>query len=146
MEQTVSALLAAAAVGGFAVTAVTCWLLIPALHRLHFGQTIREEGPTWHNKKNGTPTRASPFGSNAWHHAATPSADARRGTWMVTTRHAHRNPRLAKFPLVAGLTVVCIIRRTFLRVPLSGSAKAHCRYVKRRRTKTARPAKHVAGS
>ncbi len=56
MEQTVSALLAAAAVGGFAVTAVTCWLLIPALHRLHFGQTIREEGPTWHNKKNGTPT------------------------------------------------------------------------------------------
>ena len=40
----------------FAVTAVTCWLLIPALHRLHFGQTIREEGPTWHNKKNGTPT------------------------------------------------------------------------------------------
>ena len=56
MEQTVSALLAVAAVGGFAVTAVTCWLLIPALHRLHFGQTIREEGPTWHNKKNGTPT------------------------------------------------------------------------------------------
>ena len=56
MEQTVSYMLAASAVGGFAVTAVTCWLLIPALHRLHFGQTIREEGPTWHNKKNGTPT------------------------------------------------------------------------------------------
>lgn len=56
MEQTVSYLLAAAALGGFVITAVTCWLLIPALHRLHFGQTIREEGPTWHNKKNGTPT------------------------------------------------------------------------------------------
>ena len=56
MEPTVSAILAAGAIGGFAVTAVTCWLLIPALHRLHFGQTIREEGPTWHNKKNGTPT------------------------------------------------------------------------------------------
>ena len=56
MEPTVSAILAAGAVGGFAVTAITCWLLIPALHRLHFGQTIREEGPTWHNKKNGTPT------------------------------------------------------------------------------------------
>ena len=56
MEQPVTLMLAAAAVGGFAVTAVTCWLLIPALHRLHFGQTIREEGPTWHNKKNGTPT------------------------------------------------------------------------------------------
>ena len=25
--------------------------MIPALHRLHFGQTIREEGPTWHSKK-----------------------------------------------------------------------------------------------
>ena len=56
MEPTVSAILAAGAIGGFAVTAITCWLLIPALHRLHFGQTIREEGPTWHNKKNGTPT------------------------------------------------------------------------------------------
>ena len=56
MEPTVSAILAAGAVGGFAVTAITCWLLIPALHRLHFGQTIREEGPTWHSKKNGTPT------------------------------------------------------------------------------------------
>ena len=56
MEQTVSYMLAAAAVGGFVITAVTCRLLIPALHRLHFGQTIREEGPTWHNKKSGTPT------------------------------------------------------------------------------------------
>ena len=56
MEQSVSLVLAAAAVGGFAVTAVTCWLLIPALHRLHFGLTIRVDGPTWHNKKHGTPT------------------------------------------------------------------------------------------
>ena len=32
------------------------FFLIPALHRLHFGQTIREDGPTWHNKKQGTPT------------------------------------------------------------------------------------------
>ena len=55
MEQ-ISSLLAAAAVGGFAITAVAGKLLIPVLHRLHFGQTIREEGPTWHNKKNGTPT------------------------------------------------------------------------------------------
>ena len=55
MEQ-ISSLLAAAAVGGFAITAVAGKFMIPALHRLHFGQTIREEGPTWHNKKNGTPT------------------------------------------------------------------------------------------
>ena len=55
MEQ-ISSLLAAAAVGGFAITAVAGKFMIPVLHRLHFGQTIREEGPTWHNKKNGTPT------------------------------------------------------------------------------------------
>lgn len=30
--------------------------LIPLLHRLKFGQTIREEGPAWHQKKSGTPT------------------------------------------------------------------------------------------
>ncbi len=29
---------------------------IPLLHRLKFGQTIREEGPAWHQKKSGTPT------------------------------------------------------------------------------------------
>ena len=69
MEQPVTLMLAAAAVGGFAVTAVTCWLLIPALHRLHFGQTIREEGPTWHNKKNGTPTMGGlGFISASWSH------------------------------------------------------------------------------
>ena len=56
MEQTVSVMLAGAAIAGFAVTAVTGKFLIPVLHRLHFGQTIREEGPTWHSKKNGTPT------------------------------------------------------------------------------------------
>lgn len=26
------------------------------MHKLHFGQTIKEIGPTWHNKKQGTPT------------------------------------------------------------------------------------------
>ncbi len=31
-------------------------LLIPVLHRLKFGQEIREEGPAWHAKKSGTPT------------------------------------------------------------------------------------------
>lgn len=29
---------------------------IPWLHKLKFGQTIREEGPAWHQKKQGTPT------------------------------------------------------------------------------------------
>lgn len=31
-------------------------LIIPILRRLKFGQEIREEGPSWHNKKSGTPT------------------------------------------------------------------------------------------
>ena len=40
----------------FAVAAVLGFLLIPALRRLKFGQSIREEGPQWHQKKSGTPT------------------------------------------------------------------------------------------
>ncbi|MBQ6058785.1 MAG: phospho-N-acetylmuramoyl-pentapeptide-transferase [Clostridia bacterium] len=31
-------------------------VLIPYLHRLKFDQTIREDGPTWHNAKGKTPT------------------------------------------------------------------------------------------
>ncbi|WP_461204322.1 phospho-N-acetylmuramoyl-pentapeptide-transferase [Clostridium sp. DL1XJH146] len=31
-------------------------LLLPALHKLKFGQNIREEGPKSHQKKSGTPT------------------------------------------------------------------------------------------
>lgn len=30
--------------------------LIPYLHKLKYGQTILEEGPKWHKKKQGTPT------------------------------------------------------------------------------------------
>lgn len=40
----------------FAVTAAIGPALIPWLHRLKFGQEIREEGPKWHRKKSGTPT------------------------------------------------------------------------------------------
>jgi len=40
----------------FAVAAVSGIFLIPLLHRLKFGQEIREEGPNWHQKKSGTPT------------------------------------------------------------------------------------------
>ncbi len=31
-------------------------ILIPFLHHLKFGQSIREEGPSWHRAKSGTPT------------------------------------------------------------------------------------------
>ena len=39
-------------IGGLVVTP----LLIPFLKYLKFGQSIREEGPAWHQKKSGTPT------------------------------------------------------------------------------------------
>ncbi|HJD23503.1 MAG TPA: phospho-N-acetylmuramoyl-pentapeptide-transferase [Firmicutes bacterium] len=47
---------AATALAGFLVSAIAGRWVIPALHRLHFGQTIREDGPAWHKKKQGTPT------------------------------------------------------------------------------------------
>ncbi len=37
-------------------TAVTVPVLIPYLRKLKFGQQILEDGPTWHEKKSGTPT------------------------------------------------------------------------------------------
>ncbi len=44
----------------FAFSALLCMgispVLIPYLHRLKFDQTIREDGPTWHNAKGKTPT------------------------------------------------------------------------------------------
>jgi len=40
----------------FIIAAVCGIFLIPLLHRLKFGQEIREEGPKWHQKKTGTPT------------------------------------------------------------------------------------------
>ena len=56
MGMIVSWMLVASAVAAFSITALSGCVVIPALHRLHFGQTIRESGPTWHNKKQGTPT------------------------------------------------------------------------------------------
>lgn len=43
-------------ISAFLATTVLGYLLIPFLHRLKFGQEIREEGPKWHMKKSGTPT------------------------------------------------------------------------------------------
>ena len=40
----------------FLIAAVSGLFLIPLLHRLKFGQEIREEAPKWHQKKSGTPT------------------------------------------------------------------------------------------
>lgn len=40
----------------FFVTAVAGHFLIPVLRRMKAGQSIREDGPTWHAAKSGTPT------------------------------------------------------------------------------------------
>lgn len=45
-----------AAVLSFGITALLGKWMVPFLRKLHFGQTIREEGPQWHMKKQGTPT------------------------------------------------------------------------------------------
>ena len=40
----------------FLIAAAVEPLLIPFLRNLKFGQTILEDGPSWHGKKQGTPT------------------------------------------------------------------------------------------
>ena len=44
-----------AAIAAFLISASVGKRLIPFLRRLHFGQTILEEGPKWHKSKQGTP-------------------------------------------------------------------------------------------
>ena len=45
-----------AALVSFAVSAIAGKLLIPILRRMKAGQSIKEDGPTWHMSKQGTPT------------------------------------------------------------------------------------------
>ena len=45
----------AVALGSFAISALIGIVLIPFLKKIHFGQTILEEGPKWHKSKQGTP-------------------------------------------------------------------------------------------
>lgn len=46
----------AAVVLGFVVSAILGKFLVPALRRWKAGQAIKEDGPTWHMSKQGTPT------------------------------------------------------------------------------------------
>ena len=48
--------LGAAVVTAFVITALSGKFIIPFLRKLKFGQTILEDGPTWHKAKQGTPT------------------------------------------------------------------------------------------
>ncbi|MBR2406037.1 MAG: phospho-N-acetylmuramoyl-pentapeptide-transferase [Clostridia bacterium] len=56
MSVTVAAVWVVTAIVAFFVAERLGKALIPVLHRLKFGQTIREEGPAWHKSKQGTPT------------------------------------------------------------------------------------------
>ncbi len=40
----------------FVIAAAVAPFAIPFFHKLKFGQEIRDEGPSWHQKKSGTPT------------------------------------------------------------------------------------------
>jgi len=40
----------------FVIAAILGIIIIPVLHKFKFGQSIRDEGPAWHQKKSGTPT------------------------------------------------------------------------------------------
>lgn len=41
---------------GLLVTALSGYVILPILRKLHYGQTINEIGPKWHMNKQGTPT------------------------------------------------------------------------------------------
>lgn len=43
------------ALGSFGLAALIGIVLIPFLKKIHFGQTILEDGPKWHKSKQGTP-------------------------------------------------------------------------------------------
>lgn len=45
-----------AGAAGFLLTAALGFVIIPFLHKLKYGQTILDIGPSWHKKKQGTPT------------------------------------------------------------------------------------------
>ena len=48
--------LAVTAAVGFLLSVIFGRILLPVLRRLKAGQSIKEDGPTWHMSKQGTPT------------------------------------------------------------------------------------------
>ena len=56
MSGTEVLILAATGLLSFALATMLGKWMIPELQKLHFGQTIRDEGPAWHQSKQGTPT------------------------------------------------------------------------------------------
>lgn len=50
----------------FLITALLGRRMIPMLHKLKFGQTIRDIGPAWHKNKQGTPTMGGLIFISGW--------------------------------------------------------------------------------
>ncbi len=79
------------ALAAFIVTAALGRWMIPFLHKLKFGQTIREIGPSWHKNKQGTPTMGGLMfilGTAAAVCACVPLYYSRQGqeTWLMQAR------------------------------------------------------------
>lgn len=58
--------LALTGLAAFLITALIGRRMIPALHKLKFGQTIRDIGPAWHKSKQGTPTMGGLLFISGW--------------------------------------------------------------------------------
>lgn len=58
--------LALTGLAAFVITALIGRRMIPALHKLKFGQTIRDIGPSWHKNKQGTPTMGGLIFITGW--------------------------------------------------------------------------------
>lgn len=50
-----TAIIITTALISIAISGILAVTMIPLLRKLNFGQTIREDGPTWHSSKQGTP-------------------------------------------------------------------------------------------
>lgn len=100
-----------AAVTAAIIAALGGFVLIPFLRRIHFGQTILEDGPAWHKSKQGTPIMggflfiigsliATAAGYLAWRLAG--GAD---GTDPASETAAYRLLAVAGFALLHSLAV-----------------------------------------
>ena len=73
----------------FAVCAALCPVMIPVLHRMKFGQEVRDDGPQAHLKKKGTPTMG--------------------GIMIVAAVIVGTLPFAAKYPLVRPVLIFTVV-------------------------------------
>lgn len=64
--QTLGLLSLIVSIAAFLLCAFRGYWIIPILYKFKFGQTILDIGPSWHKKKQGTPTMGGLFFIGAW--------------------------------------------------------------------------------